>query len=584
MGAPDKRHGGNWNVKCALGTSLLIGLADSVWNGTVLATYIYDLRHSNTFVGIVEAANGLTQLFIAYPVGAWADSKDPKTGKKRTIFVTRLGCPATLFASIATGALIWGITFGGMTGEPEKLLVWALVLANVVWGAVEAVVMGPFQAMFGDSLPTGDRSYYYALLYAGYIGASAAGPSLSIALFAWWGNDWSPRRLARVLVAGMALECVSAPCYLLFRDSSLLGAEADAVGERGDDDDDAPAAISPKGDDAAAAAAAAGVSAPATRDDPEGGAAAYRRLDEETKATTTTEDDDDVEDPDDAAAKARGTRQVTVFGRRVETATYVPWTLFTASILSALGSGATVKFFPLFFKNQVGLSPIETQLVYVVVPLAMVAAMSCAQSAHPRLGRVQTMVAAKLTAVGLLVAMIFVTKSKYKRSGWVMVPIYVVRTALANCTYPIEESILMDYVPRDRRARWKSLESIASFGWCGSALLGGIIADAFSYSTTFGLTAALQTASAVLNMGLIVVVPKKEADLKLQAGSAGGAADDDDDTTMDFDGGPADEAASVPGSTASDAGDTRISLPGWRAADPAADENSTTNPLLTTTT
>ena len=33
--------------------------------------------------------------------------------------------------------------------------------------------------------------------------------------------------------------------------------------------------------------------------------------------------------------------------------------------------------------------------------------------------------------------------------------IWQVRTTLMNCTYPIEESILMDFVPADTRARWK---------------------------------------------------------------------------------------------------------------------------------
>ena len=37
----------------------------------------------------------------------------------------------------------------------------------------------------------------------------------------------------------------------------------------------------------------------------------------------------------------------------------------------------------------------------------------------------------------------------------------------------------MDYVPKETRARWKSLESIAQFGWCGSAALGGILADQY---------------------------------------------------------------------------------------------------------
>ena len=37
-----------------------------------------------------------------------------------------------------------------------------------------------------------------------------------------------------------------------------------------------------------------------------------------------------------------------------------------------------------------------------------------------------------------------------------IVPIYVIRTGLMTSTYPLNESILMDFVPKKKRARWKS--------------------------------------------------------------------------------------------------------------------------------
>lgn len=37
---------------------------------------------------------------------------------------------------------------------------------------------------------------------------------------------------------------------------------------------------------------------------------------------------------------------------------------------------------------------------------------------------------------------------------WMTVLVYLVRTAAMNCTYPIQEAILMDYVPKSRRARY----------------------------------------------------------------------------------------------------------------------------------
>jgi hypothetical protein len=61
-----------------------------------------------------------------------------------------------------------------------------------------------------------------------------------------------------------------------------------------------------------------------------------------------------------------------------------------------------------------------------------------------------------------------------------------------NSSYPLLESVLMDSVKSNERAKWKSLESIASFGWTGSALLGGILADKHSYEFTFKATALMQ--------------------------------------------------------------------------------------------
>ena len=68
----------------------------------------------------------------------------------------------------------------------------------------------------------------------------------------------------------------------------------------------------------------------------------------------------------------------------------------------------------------------------------------------------------------------------------------------------------MDFVPKATRARWKSLESIASFGWCGSAVLGGVLADQTSYSSTFLYTAGLQFIGVMLQSSLMWVVPRKE--------------------------------------------------------------------------
>jgi len=125
------------------------------------------------------------------------------------------------------------------------------------------------------------------------------------------------------------------------------------------------------------------------------------------------------------------------------------------------------------------------------------------------LGRVQ----AKLLFNGIGVACLYsmvVFKSYLDLHPWILVPIFVMRTSLMNCCYPLQESILMDFVPPNQRARWKSLESVSAFGWCGSAALGGWMADRHDYTYTFAMTAIVQTVGTAVWALLLPLVPRKE--------------------------------------------------------------------------
>ena len=60
----------------------------------------------------------------------------------------------------------------------------------------------------------------------------------------------------------------------------------------------------------------------------------------------------------------------------------------------------------------------------------------------------------------------------------------------------------MDFVPKRRRARWNSLDSVTRLGWSGSALAGGFIISKYGYGKTFLLTAALQMVAALILLPL----------------------------------------------------------------------------------
>jgi len=54
---------------------------------------------------------------------------------------------------------------------------------------------------------------------------------------------------------------------------------------------------------------------------------------------------------------------------------------------------------------------------------------------------------------------------------------------------------------------WKSLESVSSFGWSGSAYLGGIISSQADYSKTFLATAIMQACGMPILIYLNKIVP-----------------------------------------------------------------------------
>lgn len=169
--------------------------------------------------------------------------------------------------------------------------------------------------------------------------------------------------------------------------------------------------------------------------------------------------------------------------------TRIPYILFASNVVVAAGSGMTVKFFPLFFKNTMSLSPVDVQYIYVATPLAIAALSGLGTTLSKRIGRVESILLTSAVGLTLLVSMALF----YGRMGtWGTVAVYIMRTAFMNCNYPVQESILMDSVPKNERARWKSLESVAIFGWCGSAALGGFLVDKYDYTYTFLITAAVQ--------------------------------------------------------------------------------------------
>ena len=447
----------NPNVRLTLFLSAVGGLADSLWSGTVLAAYLYEIDGDrNARVGYVEAASGLATLVTALPVGWAAD----KLGR---------GLVAACGGALSFAAV--GLTVSAVLAPlSERAAFWWLLCAMSLWGIV-AGASGPIEALYADSVPTGERSASYFRLFCVDLLAESLGPLITIGVFVARGDRWSLATLRAIIAAAMALELVAALFMFGFRDAYALGHEAEHVGADDDDDD---------GDEAAAA-------------------------------------DDDDDDDDDASENATAPPADAAVAARRRARRRVPCVLFVSNLATALGSGMSVKFFPLYFKQDCGLSPVAVQCLYAGVPLLMLAFGALADRLARAVGRVQVMMLFQLVGVTLLLAMVALERALGRAPPLAMVPLYLARTGVINATYPLAESVLMDFAPRSTRARWKSLESVAQFGWCGSAALGGVLADAHDYRFTFTITAAWQGLGALAMLPLLAVVPRREAPVRGKA-------------------------------------------------------------------
>ena len=493
---PAPRPRVNHNVFLSLLLAIIYGLADSLWTGTVIAAYLKRLgKERNGPVGDVEAVSGLASLFSALPVGYLADTcgRDKVIGAGGVLIIVAAVAHALLLGWIGTDE-------EALSHDDHKrelsFILFAAVMA--LWGIGGGVINGPSQALYADSTPAGSRSVYYMYLFAAYMISSCLGPLISIVLFQTLGDEWDLSHLRAVLYVGLGMEIVAATIMFAFDDKKSLDEDdPEEEGQTGD-------AIHVDGGEAATEydnnIESDGKN---NADEEESGQTTLRSsatTNNITSESTSSQAAQNGIDPNDSAASKRRQK-------------LIPIILCLQSLVFALGSGMTIKFFPLFFKEEVGMSPSQVQLIYVLVPLTMVAFSGVGEKiSSTGFGRVQTMVLLNSMGVFCLYAMVF-CKHYLDSNPLALVPIYVLRTALMNCTYPLNESILVDYVPKNERARWKSLDSVVSFGWCGSAALGGWLSDKYDYTFTFLITAIIQTIGVLCFFPLFPLVPRKEQDL-----------------------------------------------------------------------
>ncbi|KAL7557960.1 hypothetical protein ACA910_020329 [Epithemia clementina (nom. ined.)] len=563
----------NHNVFVTLVSGFTYGLAYSLWREAALSAYLNKVYNGrNIPMGRIEASKGWANLLSAIPVGYLADNygraRIIRIGSVLT-FLTITALVGTMLWMDACGAGNDKDDQMRMSSDDSTRSMILLSLIMSVYGVSMSIADGPTEALFADSVPSGG-SIFYQYAWGVYLLATIAGPVVSILLFQSMGNEWNLRPLQTVIFIGVGMECLTALVMMFYndqkaldegvqnegnvfataldmddgndenelarfasRDALLLSSSSSSIEHSTNESEDSLG----KPENTATAkllrkTATTVAIIVASESNFEKGKAGTEKSEEMTglhnnQGLMAAADCSDMTDGlslsawheipvESLSLQKDGTGYywqstflswLSMMSRRRHF--WVPYVMFASSFISSVGSGVTVNYVPLYFKDDCGMTPTQVQLMYVVTPISMTIFSMLAHSWSVSMGRVPIMLV--LTFVSL--TLFYVIASLYhslQDQQLMLVVLFVVQTGIGQAVHPLAESLLMDAVPRNQRARWRTLQSISEYGWSGAAVLGGFLSDrdGGSYQQAFFVSCYVQIFALLVLSMLLFLVPQ----------------------------------------------------------------------------
>lgn len=427
------------NVKIILWYTWIVFSGRSIWNQNVLATLCFLLKDGDPkAVGFLTAAMGLSQMIVSFPTG-WVADRYRRDSLLR--FASILGVGAATITII----VLWH-----PHGEGPRYM-W-LLFALCVWGMFWGVTNTCISALYADSVPNGQRSSYFTKRNVLTTLGNLTGPLVALAMFLLLGNEWTIHECSVVMGLGQII-CIPAMVLLCCLD----------------DDDTVPEnRLSNLASDV------------------------EESLLDESPIESSVQHEDETYD---------ATSIQSFFGC-CKASRIIPTMVASADIMAGLASGMSIRYFSIFLYDNLALSPVNVQIIYVVIPLLQATLMKCAQILAKLFGRCFIAVTFKWIGISLMVAMILMAnrysedQDSHPSGSSLLVKaistVLVLRTAFMNSTRALTNSVLMDHVPKEERAKWSALESFNMFSWSGSAALGGFLVQYDGILFNFWITAGLQ--------------------------------------------------------------------------------------------
>ncbi|RLN77595.1 hypothetical protein BBJ28_00000439 [Nothophytophthora sp. Chile5] len=482
------RVGITHNVWTAYVFTLFFWSARSILFQQVVAGYVFVLTNSNKPVGIVKGIQGISQLVFSLPGGYFAD-------RTRRDTILRISGVIGIVAAVIT---FLSVEVNSMSG---------LYVAFGLWGLFAAFQSPAMEALFADSIPPGKRSFPFMIKYNISNLAQMLGPILSIFLFIYYGDQWQLPELTPVLEFGCVLAVVGSVLLFQFNDDRAKDYQLDENEEEKREEDEllekmiTPSPLrTPKlvgnGNEIDLAYDYSDED-DVTVDDKSPPTATENTALLLLKGKTAKELDLErqerlQEEDDEEGYMSRLDAKFLCFRTK-----HVPYILFASDFVISNGAGMTINFFPLFFKEEYGLTPIHVCVLFMSQPLVVMVLSFLAQRMSKACGRMPIIATTRALSVACLFSM------AYAQPLVLQIVLFLMRGGMMRCSQPLRRSILMDYVPKNIRARWNALEGLSVFSWSGSAVLGGYLIDAYGYRMCFTITSIVYCVGLSMEMFLL---------------------------------------------------------------------------------
>ncbi|CAE7557907.1 unnamed protein product [Symbiodinium natans] len=170
--------------------------------------------------------------------------------------------------------------------------------------------------------------------------------------------------------------------------------------------------------------------------------------------------------------------------------------------LTQVAASMSLRYIPLFFRKDFGLSPSWLMVLRFVENVSLAALNFATPKIAAKLGRAWAAVLF-IASGGILMIGVACAQQVYLAAA-----LFVLRTTMSRANVPCVQSIIFESVLPKHRGRWTAITSFKSATNGAGAWVGGLLADRTGdYRASFLLTGAVHIASSVIFVPVACMVP-----------------------------------------------------------------------------